>query len=169
MVKITLEYKSVDEAIVALGKLVGAPGKVAAPAATAATLAAPVAPTTEKTPRKPRADRGQPRAPYAPRQEDAKGEGASAPTGQASAASPAPAAPTPAASEEQARALAVDKADATPSADDAQKALEKLFEATNIETAKGVIAEFGVPRLRDLPADKRAAFVEACQKKMPAK
>lgn len=113
-VKLTLEFASEEEAIVALGKLVGlkarAPKNAAAPQAatgsdpasaasgdttsTAASTAVPPQPaaaaaTAAPRPRKPRADAGQPRGPNA-RTQNAVGE---APGGQPSMP-PAPAVPT---------------------------------------------------------------------------
>jgi hypothetical protein len=74
MVKISLEFKSVDEAIVALGKLVGAQtAKRIAPAATgdttptAASIAVPPVSAAPATSRKPRADKGAKRGAYAQR------------------------------------------------------------------------------------------------------
>jgi hypothetical protein len=71
MVKISLEFKSVDEAIVALGKLVGAQtAKRIAPAATgdttptAASIAVPPVSAAPATSRKPRADKGAKRGAY---------------------------------------------------------------------------------------------------------
>lgn len=127
-VKLTLEFASEEEAIVALGKLVGlkarAPKNAAAPQAatgsdpvpatsgdttsTAASTAVPPQPaaaaaTAAPRPRKPRSDAGQPRGPNA----RTTGEPvASEPGvgGQASAAPSqpaAPAAPTPSAAPEQ--------------------------------------------------------------------
>lgn len=186
------EYAGLDLAIVALGKMVGAASRVAqdGKASTPAkTEAAPggAAPTTDpKAPRKPRADKGQPREPYGPRTQEAKGGEPGAPSGTttgdippvaaASAAAPS-AGSSPAASTEPAFDPNSDKTQAipasviadalkaaeAPSETDAQQALEKLFNATNIGTAQAVMARFGVKRVRELKPEQRKDFIAKCE------
>ena len=154
-VKGTLEFLNVDAAIVALGKLTKA----------ADTVMAPEGPRKE---RKGRNDKGKPRGAQAPVPE-AKGTEVGAQQGvapqsgipdAASTAAPA-AASVPAASAPP----AVDPVSAgpVPAEADAQKALEKLFEAAppigGIESARAVMGRFGVTRLRDLPEAKRGEFI----------
>lgn len=50
---------------------------------------------------------------------------------------------------------------AVPTAEDAQAALSKVFETHGLPAAQHLLAEFGVSRLRDLPAEKRAEFISA--------
>lgn len=188
MVKITLEYPSIDAAIVAMAKLTKADG---------------VTINAEGKPRKGRTDAGKPRGPY--RKGAGEGSLPDANTGQAPAGSiapaPSPAAPSsqPAAPETEspasagkdhkpvaagsttASATAPDEGDKpqpagvvpaaeapTPSAKDAEKALETLFETPapkgGLEAARKVLGAFGVAKLRDLPADKRADFIAAVAK-----
>lgn len=70
MVKVTLEFSTVDETIVALGKLVGTPLKVASGPARGSVAQAPGVPTTSFVAPKPnkarrgRSDKGQQRGPY---------------------------------------------------------------------------------------------------------
>lgn len=152
-VKVTLEFKSVDEAIVALGKIIGAP--TAAPAAQQ---------PAEKKERKPRADRGQQREPYGPR--TTTGGPAASEPGQAGSSVPVtPAAPV---SSTQTAAPVVDKAAppaaATPVAaapTDAvvQAAVERLFNAKDYDATIAVLSKFGVKRGKDLASDQRAEFI----------
>jgi hypothetical protein len=105
-VKITLEFDTVEESIVALGKLVGIKARgvklasqdSAAPVKSpdegdkpqpAGVVTAPAAAEPAKPPRKPRADRGQPREPYGPRNPEANAGAASAPAGTPAPATPA--------------------------------------------------------------------------------
>ena len=156
MIRITLEFPSVDQAIVALGKLVGAPLKVASDAGSQASAAqAPGAPTIHA--RKGRADKGKPRgsrteptvaATTAPEQ------GVSVPavvTAIGVRHSTAAAPPTV--------GLTVVPSAAIPSAADAQQGLEKLFEQKGIAAAQDLLARYGVKRLRDLKENQRAEFV----------
>lgn len=156
MIKITLEFKGVDEAIVALGKLVGAP--VATAASSPVGAEKPAAPTT----RKPRADAGKKRGSYknveAPAKEsDEKTDSSS---GALAASTPetaaAPVVPEPSASPAGGAAAA-------PKEEDAQAALEVVFTGKGLPAAQTLLAKFEVTRLRDLPAEKRAAFIEAAK------
>lgn len=162
MVKITLEYPSIDAAIVAMAKLTKADG---------------VTINAEGKPRKGRADAGQPRGKY-----NKKGAGEGAATDANTGAAPSPAAPTeqPAAPEMESpqapgkdhEPVAAGSAPETPAevvtAADAERALGSLFQAAppkgGLEAARTVLAKFGVQRLRDLHEGQRAAFVEAVEK-----
>lgn len=160
MIKITLEFKGVDEAIVALGKLVGAP--VATAASSPVGAEKPVAPTT----RKPRADAGKKRGSY---------KNAEAPAAPAEGDKPQPSGVTPPAASTPETA-APEKAEATtppspgaepvaaaPKEEDAQAALEAVFTSKGLPAAQKLLAGAGVSRLRDLPAEKRATFIEAAK------
>lgn len=162
MVKITLEYPSVDAAIVAMAKLTKADG---------------VTINAEGKPRKGRADAGQPRGKYNKKGAEEAGS-TDANTGvPASPAAPteqpaAPAMESPQAPGKDHAPVAAGSAPEAPAkvvtAADAEKALETLFQAAppkgGLEVARTVLAKFGVQRLRDLPEGQRAAFVEAATK-----
>ena len=192
-VKITIEYETVEQAILALGKMSGL-GKARRAASAPPVAAAPAPAEPDKgepsgevpvaaapRSRKPRADKGQARGAYAPRQQEAG-------AGDAAIAAPAvsdkvseagvSAAATPAAAPASSTALqepasreveraagpaSVAGAGAVPSAEEAQKALEAVFEKKGIDVARRVMSEFGVSRLRDLPEAKRAEFIKAAQ------
>ena len=102
MIKVTFEFPSVEEAIVALGKLAGIRGKASKPSThdqeaarvaaglippPAATLEAAVATATPTAVRKPRADKGQVRGSY---KEKNAGAVAQSPTDEATAATQPP-------------------------------------------------------------------------------
>lgn len=154
-VQVSITFNSIDQAIVALGKMVGAapaPHKGAAGSAQAPVVPAPAT-------RKGRADKGHKRGVYAPRQPEAKGEGTVEPldSGEARKALPATAidavpaaAPTPEAS----------LAEPVPSHEAAQKALEQVFEKRNLDTARDILSRYGAARLRDLKPEDRAAFIK---------
>ena len=154
-VKITLEYGSVEEAIVALGRMAQVAkvrraaqgmGGVLAPEEErtnkAATLAS-VAPATKKP-------RGR------PRKEEA--EAPSAP--EIAAAEPAQASVTAASAPSEAAAPA---ASSVPTEADAKAALAAYFEKNGPQRAMAQLASFGVSRLRDLPEGERAKFIASCQ------
>lgn len=175
------EFASVDLAIVALGKMVKAPGQKAVVAPLAGTTPAPGAPAAptpvEKPPRKPRADRGQPREPYGPRAdstraltpeelkaiEDARVNKADDEARQkmqdarvaATEAKPATVA-QPAGSSGATAASPVAVAGAAPEA--AQKAMEALFNSKGVEVAKMVLSRFGAARVRDLLPEQHQDF-----------
>ena len=195
-VKITIEYETVEQAILALGKMSGlgkARRAASAPVTAATTVGAqgaaspapevgnepavPAAPTAR--PRKPRADKGQARGAYAPRQQEAQ---ASAPQGaasissgadnpavdaQASTGSALPGTSTAAvAGAPAASTPAPAGAAPVPSAAEAQAALEAVFEKKGLDVARRVMSEFGVSRLRDLPEAKRAEFITLAKKEV---
>lgn len=191
-VQVTLTFNSYDEAIVALGKLVGAGnGKVVAqPKVTPAGPHTDVPPALATRTRKPRSDAGQPRGSYKARNEPAapqQGEPANAVTPAVLAAGPAPAAeaaaPEPVRNSQTANAgapaepsapvtqAANPPAASAPSEKDAQAALEKLFNdkakaggnGAAIQAAKDLLSRYGVQKVRDLPAERRAEFIKECE------
>ncbi len=189
-VKVTLEFPSIEASIAALGLLMkpkaaatatnaGAPVAAGTPPAAAPGGAAPSAPATAKRERKPRSDAGKPRGEYGPRTE--AGGAAGAPSNPAATtganAAPVGAAPSGTTTEPAAPqkapvdadkasspgvAPAADAAGPQPSEKDAQEALEKLFNATTIGVSQEVMSRFGIKRLKELPDDRRAEFVEKC-------
>jgi hypothetical protein len=188
-VKITLEFDTVEESIVALGKLVGIKARgvklasqdstaAAGEALTVSALGGGAAAEPVKSPRKPRADRGQPREPYGPRNPEANAGAASAPAGTpapatpatvsaASAAAPQAVAPVAAsvpqtAAPAQASTPAPEKtapAAAVPTQEDVQKAVEKLFNAKGYDVTHDLLSRFGVKRGKDLAETQRADFI----------
>lgn len=197
-VKITIEYENVEQAIIALGKMSGlskarraasaplpvipaagaavsAPGG-AAEAPQGSVTAAPAAPRG----RKPRSDAGKTRGPYKDNAGSPATEAqASAPQGAASTGSgpdnpAADAQATGSATTGDSTATAPAPVDGAPipTQEQAQAALEKLFNAfqpasVGIDKAKNVLSLFGVLRVRDLPAEKRAEFIEQVNAAMP--
>lgn len=171
MVKISLEFPTVDAAIVALGKL----ASVAAVAPAEKKQATPLIPTVvakeivaKNSGRKPRADKGKERGPY-----KTVGAGGNTEASQEPAASP----PTPeTAAPAQASSLSsvtnqsaipegtsgADKA-AAPTEAEAQTALSKVFEKFGLPACQLLLKDHGVSRMRDLPAEKRAAFIAAAE------
>lgn len=161
-IKIHLEFDSVDEAIVALGKMVGTPVRAANPAVTAGAPAVQAAPATT---RKPRSDAGKPRGPHkqpnaAPQDQDRK---APATADSALTTSPAVAAPesavAPAAAPTQAPTAPAVPAATVPTQEAVQAAVEKLYNAKGMEVTRDTLARFGVKRAKELPDDQRAAFI----------
>ena len=156
-VKVTIEFPNVDAAIVALGKLTKAADTV----------------IVDGKPRKGRNDKGKPRGPHTPSgggvplaPELKAGAAASAtPSRPAAAEDTTPTAASPAAPTASAAAPASSGETVAVAAEaDAQKALEKLFalppeKGGGIDGARDAMARFGVKRLRELPADQRAAFI----------
>lgn len=178
MIKVTLEFPSVEAAIASLGKLmVGAPvaqkaaasgpATAGAPVAEQAPVAAPASPTTPKS-RKPRADAGKKRGPH-----NADSAGTStgeAPKGDAAPASPSGSAPetaapvAPAEGDKPQPSGVTPPAAAAPSEADAQAALEKVFAGKGLQAAQATLAQFGVTRLRDIKPEDRAQFIAAAEK-----
>ena len=164
MIKVTLEFKGVDEAIVALGKLVGAP--VAQKAAAEGIDKAPPTVTAAPTTRRPRADAGKKRGSYknveAPADADPKGHDIT-PTPAASTPETA-APPAPAEGDKPQPSGVTPAVAAAPTTEaDAQKALEALFAKKGLAEAQRVLGLFGVAALRFLPADKRGEFITKAQ------
>lgn len=156
-VKVTFEFANAEEAIVALGKIIGAPTTAAVPPAAPQQLA-------EKPARKPRADKGQPRDPYGPRNPEANAAGAGAPVGAQPQGAPAQSTPAqaptaaPAAAAPQATPPAAPAA-AAPTDNEVQAAVEKLFNAKGFDDCLALLSRFGVKRGKDLPGDQRANFI----------
>lgn len=155
---IQIEFKSVDEAIVALGKLAGAPSVPSKEAAAAPQGAATDAPAA----RKGRSDKGQTRGKYAPRQSEANTGAGGAPAGQdaLNAASQASSTEAPPASAPVEASPAATRAEA-------QAALEALVSGVNLDAGIKLLAEFGTQRLRDLPDEKLGEFVAKAKASLP--
>jgi len=186
-VNVTLNCATIEEAVVALGKLLGGrPAKAAAAPTTAPddkpkqtieeragltevpAESGPLAGLTlspKTAARRPRADKGTKRGPYVkgkpvselPLSSNADIatvspnddiERAATPLTPPEAAAGVP--PPPAAVE-------------TAKLEDAQDALEAVFKTKGLPAAQGVLAQFGVSRLRDLPIEKCARFVAAAR------
>lgn len=174
MIKVTLEFKGVDEAIVALGKLVGV--KVSAAPAQEPKNAAdgqyvpPAAPAAaEPRTRKQRADKGQQRGAYGPRTNanassasEAGAAGEPATVGikgtdpskagdqpAVSTSTTAPAAPAP-----------IQPAKLPgPKIEDVQAALTALYDTKGHDISAMVLSRFGVKRAKDLLPEQWAEFI----------
>lgn len=169
MVKITLEYGSVEEAIQALGKLsglakvrraataTGAAPSVPSTGAAGESAQAPVTAAASTKTRKPRNDAGKPRGPH---KKDAATDLAAAPATTAPVAEGVVgAAPEASTGPQDAQPVPV----AAPSVEDAKIALEAYFDRHGPQKAMALLAGFGVSKLRELPAEKRAEFIKACE------
>lgn len=169
-IKITLEYPSLEHAILALGKLAG--GRAARAASKTETVGAggtaerassterpPAAPTVEVSPttRKGRSDKGKPRGPY--KNTPAPDVGSSAPAAEADPSTGGAAAPEVGVTEAEAPAAAQGTGPVAAPSANPQELLEKLVAAKGIPTAMEVLAKFGVKRLRELPAEKHGDFI----------
>lgn len=159
--KVTIEFDSVDQAIVALG-------------AVAKPIAVAPAPAVEKAPRKPRSDAGQARGPQQPNAAGASGapsgvavagnsttgttDPSSTAAGSAAGASTSTTPASPTATAPQAPA-AVTIAPAAPTSDQVQAAVEKLFNAKGFDDCAAALSRFGVKRGKDLPEASRAEFI----------
>lgn len=182
MVKITIEYGSVEEAIQALGKMSGlakvrraaatagvpqgatipAPevgNELAVPAATPATITKNLElPDTSRT-RKGRSDKGKPRGPHknaAPAVEERTDKADTlAPEAAPSTAAPAPA------EADKAQPSGDVPAAAVPSQEDVTAATEALFAASgkSIQVVTDLMARYGVRKLRELKPEQRAAYI----------
>lgn len=188
-VRITLEYGSVEEAIVALGRLAqvakvrraaqGTGGAPSAPETAAGIAQAPVTatpptsvvqnlvlPDTRRT-RKGRSDKGKPRGPHkeaaAPAEQERTDKAATLPPQEAPAgadkAHPSGEGPPAAAAPTEVLPPVV----MAPTEADAKAALEAYFEKNGPQKAMKLLSDFGVQRLRDLPEGDRARFIEACK------
>lgn len=152
MIEIVLKFSSIDEALVAMAKMVDPSAVKAQPAPTA---------SAEREARKGRRDKGQKREPYGPRKETEAGAAVAQP-GNAAGSDPAPAAasvgvspaPTPPVTPAPAPAPTVQGAPITP-----QQAMETLFNKKGIEITRQVLSRFGAQRVRDLTPDQHADFV----------
>src|SRR5574341_909059 len=159
-VKVELVFNSVDEAIVALGKIVG----------TAATVRGE---TPEKRERKGRSDAGKPRGPYnkdtttgGPSPASVEQPVAAGTSPVASASPTKPAAPEQAAKPAVAPAatapsgtVAAAPAAAVPTPEQVQTALEKLFNAKGFEDCALLLSRYGAKRGKDLKPEQRAEFI----------
>jgi hypothetical protein len=162
MVRITLEYNTAEEAIVALAKLgdIESPVKNAAPAPVREegqqehTAPAASAPEAAPRSRKPRADAGKTRGPRkvnaAPAAATAVADVAPVP-----AAAPKPTAPASAPAEGDGPAAVDPK--------DVQAAIEQLYAAKQADVTMAALARFGVSRGRDLKPEQRAEFIKYVQ------
>lgn len=179
MIKVTLEFDSVDATIVALSKLVGVvPSKAVNPATI--KQHAETAPAIQDTPnkRRGRSDKGQPRGSYkvgaattsaAPvangsAQADASLTAGPKPSTQDSApavAEPKPAAPvsSPGVAHEIPSTTGVAPAAAAPKTADAQAAVAKLFEAKGLAAAMDVLSRYGAKAVRELKPEQYAPFI----------
>lgn len=162
MVKVTLEFTSVDVAIVALGKLAGAPVKANIPVAAAVvsvgaeSTAAPVASAT-KPARRGRSDKGQARGP------NAATLGANAAPDAVPAVADTAGAGTQTApsnvGEKPATLTATPPAPAPASGTTPQQATEAVFNKHGAQIAMNMLARFGVKRVRDMKIEQHAEFV----------
>ena len=172
MIEVKFQFNSVDEAIVALGKMVRVPAKAAAQAQEAQRTEQPAsAPATTTRQRKPRADKGQQRGAYAPRAQDAGGDqGGTQPTGTVAAATPAASVPPPArvADATAAPTTTTTATPATVTREQAVKKLEEVFAKKQIGGALEVLARVGVQRLRDVPDNLLPKFMEAADETLAA-
>lgn len=148
MIRLAIEYKTVEEAIVALSKLADiAVSKDIAISGNNVTQN-----TTVHTHRKPRNDAGKKRGSYKPDTPPP------APFAGTQTVLTPPALQAPIAAIEQTAAITA------PSAADAQAAMEKLFNAKGFETAQAILQSFKAPRVRDLKPEQRVTFVALCEK-----
>jgi hypothetical protein len=165
MVKITLAFDSVDQAIVALGKLVGTPAAKSA---------------SDKPARKPRNDAGQPRGPHASRTAPEKAPTipvvASATTqpavengGNVQSAVPDPSkatdkaansTSTPAPAPKGAESASATIATPGTTLEQAQAAMEKVYKAKGVDTAKQILARLGTNRVKDIKPEALGQFVK---------
>lgn len=179
MLKVTLEFDTVEAAIVALGKIAGiAKVRAAAGASAASVPTPPVAPAAEAVkPAEGAKRRGRPR-------KDAAGAGAQ-PDNASAATTPAavPAAPTtgPAAGDapsgntgavqqtepKAAAAPAAQQAPAAgpvPSQEEVVAALEPYATKKGLIEARNLLSRYGVQRARELLPEQRADFIAECKK-----
>jgi len=170
-VRVTLEFEKIDEAIVALGKLVGGqPSK----AADSAAPIKPVAGPSATKPRKPRNDAGKPRGPYTVNAEAVVQPPTGEATAQAGIASSAPAsgAGVTDAGKTADKAVTpmstvpveVPAAASAPKTADAQAAIAKLFDAQGLQGAMFVLSRYGVKAVRELKPEQYAPFIADVEK-----
>ena len=193
-VSLTIQFASVDEALVALAAFSQVKVKTPAvkdapkdPPAKITFAPAAAAATETKPPRKPRADRGQPRGPYNKKDDDSNTTGAGAPAADSGEApSGQPAAPVAAEPKEPAAPPASEpgvtqapQSPAQPSSSEAApvaaaapteykpEELQKKLEAVfakGAQLAIDVLARFGVTRLANLDKQRHTEFVALCDK-----
>lgn len=164
-VKITVEYSSVEAAIIALGKMVG----VQATPRSAGVHETPAAPKGSGTPaHRPteKRGRGRPRKSVAAPPARALVQ----PLEETATVSP-PSSPVAAATTSE---VALDNPAAQPPAavthtlEDCQKALEAVFQKQGLANAQSLLADFGATRIRDLQPPKFTAFIEAAKARVQA-
>lgn len=184
MIKVTYEFASVEEAIVALGKLVGTASKRPVVAADVKGAESPslAVPAT----RRGRSDKGQARGSYKnPASNQEQGQAGSAQTAESVGNNAGPAVTAPSNAAPLAATLTATPAvvPAVPgtqpvaatfltapspegavaaaalSEKDAQAAISKLFDAKGIKTAMDLLARYGCKVVREMKADKYGAFV----------
>jgi hypothetical protein len=189
-VKVTLEFASVDAAIVALGKLVGT--KVTAVEPQEKKLGPPTSVEehvarveARKAERKQRADKGQPRAPYKPRNQEAAagqaspagatggvtdaGKAGEQPAAPTSTVPPVATAPTQTAAPAQTVTPAQSAAPAAAAtAEEVQTVVAGVFERHGYDVASQLLQRFGVSRGRDLKPEQYADFVAMGRKVLAA-
>ena len=134
MIELTINFSSVEAAIVALDKLRAAPAKKATPVP--ASPAVPSTPAVARTPRK-----------YVRKAKKAEA------SVQSAAATPDPA-DAPAASAPQPEVAA-----AAASEDEAKSAMEALYDALGVSVARETLSRFGVKRVGELLPEQRAEFI----------
>jgi hypothetical protein len=169
MIKVTLEFKSVDEAIITLGKLVemrnGKPVLGPAPESLTEPLITGAPPATRRS----RADKGQKRGSYknvaasdAPQGTTAETAGAAVPAVQNPGLVPAPTAATPEVS--PGTQAGTGGQSPAPAVEEVQAVLEKLFNAKGANAAIDLLSRFGCKRGRDLLPEQRAEFIAEASK-----
>lgn len=174
MVKITLEFPSLDAAIVGLGKLVGTPVKVTQPVAAlgaggSAPAQAPASPTTTK--RKGRSDKGQARGANAattqksdvlaaapsPATQSGKGDTSASPAAPAGTSGTTDGEkPSPSTTPETANTAG----STTATQEACQQALEGVFNKHGAQLAMDLLARHGVKRVRELKPEQFTDFVK---------
>jgi hypothetical protein len=190
-VNVTLNCATIEEAVVALGKLLGGrPAKAASAAAPddkpkqtieeraglteVPAESGPLAGLTlspKTAARRPRADKGKPRGPYVKGKPVPESPSESPLSSDADMATVSPDADIeragiPSGLPEVSAAAGVPPPSAAAEAatlEDAQDALEAVFKGKGLPTAQEVLQQFGCARLRDLPAEKYAPFVAAAR------
>jgi hypothetical protein len=164
MIKVTFEFPTIDAAIVAMGKMVGAPqGRASLPTPTANTEAGGVDAPTSRT-RKPRNDAGKPRGPYKESNANTVVEaGETAGKAGTVAAGAQGIADTSKEAEQAANSTSTPPAPAVaPSAEDAQEIFAKVFDVKGILRAKELLQRYGVGRVRELLEGQRQGFIAEC-------
>ena len=159
MIKVTLEFESADQAIVALGKIVGAPVASRAWPAKSPIGSTEVGPDAPTTKRRGRSDKGQPRGSY----KDSATTQAAAPAEKLESTdliSPVPAAAAPA--PEQPPVVGSPPAPVPAKIEDAQAAIAKVFNEKKIDVAMQVLSRFGCKAVRELQAGQYAEFIQKC-------
>ena len=170
-IKITLEFKSVDEAIVALGKMVAAPqAAVTAKPAPHDTGSGSVAAATS---RKGRSDKGQKRGEYKPRTSEAGNLPATLKPGETFNVEPGDgsivvnAAPQGQPEAQAQKAQVTDQAvpaGAAPTIGDkdteAQAVLESVLAKRGLNDALALLSRYGAKKLRDIPKSMRDEFMQ---------